>query len=142
MRLRPATIKDLFDMYPEFDSASIKEAEFLLGLKKEGIPLNVLMDSVVLEAYDGTLCGIAGLKDHCIWMWTTNGIKTHTKEFMRFSKFMLKELLKTEGYLENLIHINNKDHIKWLKILGAKFYKTETRSFLKFQFKESERRHV
>ena len=56
-----------------------------------------------------------------IWLLGTNILNGYHKEFVYYSKIIIKELLKNNGRLYNYISVDNKMSVRWLKKLGAKF---------------------
>ena len=113
-------------------------------------PLTAIQECVkisqacVVASYQDEPMVIYGMSKPClssgvatIWMLGTVSSAQLPKEFMVYTRKVLKEMLKEAGTLENYIHCGNKTNIKWLKALGFKFGKpakmgTHNQHFMKF----------
>lgn len=72
-----------------------------------------------------------------VWMVGTDGIITHSREFLRRSKSLLKELHDAHALLFNFADCRNTIHHRWLRWLSFKFirkvhYGHENRLFFEF----------
>lgn len=57
---------------------------------------------------------------NAVWLVATDNLDHYQKEFVYYSKIIIKEFLK-EWRLYNYISVNNDKSIRWLKRLGASF---------------------
>ena len=68
-------------------------------------------------------------------MLCTTRVENNKIKFLRYTKALLKEVLKGVPYLYNAVYKKNKLHVKWLEWMGAKFIKeTETETHIAFMF--------
>lgn len=82
-------------------------------------------DACVVACYKGVPLVIYGLARPTIlgktgvpWMLTTTLSKQYKKEFMVYTRRVIKEMFDECDELINYVHIKNKTSIKWLKALG------------------------
>lgn len=60
-----------------------------------------------------------------IWMLSTRDLKKIGKRFLKNSKSFVKYMLEYYPVLENYVHWENKESIKWLRWLGADIEEAE-----------------
>ena len=76
----------------------------------------------------------------CVWLLGTNELKCCAKEFVILGKEYISKFLDRCNLLHNYVSIDNKDSIKWLKLMGATFsdpikYGMHQDLFLKFEIR-------
>lgn len=133
--LEKATIDDIFEFYKNMRDMDAKEVEVVSGrsfAEHIGYLLKNLKHVMTIRC-DGVLLGIGnwyqerlawGLYSEGVigWMLLTNAVEDHKIEFLRWSKRLVKTLLKVYPSITNTLYVENKLHIKYLKFLGAKFW--------------------
>lgn len=77
-----------------------------------------------------------------IWLLASDGLGKIKRRFLRHSKRFINDFLMYYPYLENWVHINNKESIEWLKWCGAtiespRHYGIEKEPFRHFYFKRN-----
>jgi len=72
----------------------------------------------------------------CTWGFCTEEVTKHKKEFYKFSKMQLKEMLKIFPVLFNYVDCRNKTSIRWLKALGAEFETAKPFGFAMIPFQK------
>lgn len=74
---------------------------------------------------DMPLCVFGDVPDLCggavFWLLGTDEVRNHKREFMRRSKLFKGYLMKNYEYLTNVVCMDNKESVRWLKWLGAEF---------------------
>lgn len=90
-------------------NGSVKESHKAWTFCYGGVPLCVFGDVP-------DLCGGA-----VFWLLGTDEVKHHKREFMRRSKLFKGYLMKNYDYLTNVVCMDNKESVRWLKWLGAEF---------------------
>lgn len=120
MRLEITTFTDVKNLVENLEDIDKQELA-ATGVDFTILPVEILRSMTVrsLWADDGTFCGIGGVLNNRIWLWTTTGLRGHEREFLRYSRRALPYLLRTFGTLYNHVWRFNAKHIKWLKWLGA-----------------------
>jgi len=78
-----------------------------------------------------------------VWMLATDDLKKIKRRFARNSKVFVHMMLEYYSYLYNFVDDRNKESIKWLKYLGAKFeeprpYGKEGKPFRFFSFRRED----
>lgn len=71
------------------------------------------------------LCVWGEVPDTCggavIWQLGTDAVKLHKRAFMVESKKVIEQMLTRYKYLTNVVCMENKESVRWLKWLGAEF---------------------
>lgn len=130
-----ATQKDILEFADNIRPMDAEEVEVVSGrpFREQMYYLMKNLKHVKVIRCDGVLLGIGGwyrkMLDWGIysqgvigWMLLTNAVKEHSIEFLRWSKELVKTLLKSYPSITNTLYIKNKLHIKYLDFLGASFY--------------------
>ena len=68
------------------------------------------------------------------WLLATEKMVKNRKEFIKISKDHMVEAIKGYSFLENYVHVDNKESIRWLKWLGFKIHKPVPYGIYKAQF--------
>ena len=95
-------------------------------------PLEAINESVRASAQAWTfcygnipLCVFGDVSDKCggavIWELGVDEIRQHKKAFMQKSRHVIDIFLKRYEYLTNVVCMDNKESVRWLKWLGAEF---------------------
>ena len=84
--------------------------------------------SFVARAENGEAICIFGLSSvthseygRAVWFLGAKEMDGYSKEFVYYSKIIIKEMLKNNERLYNYISVHNDKSIRWLKRLGAEF---------------------
>lgn len=138
-----ATEKDILEFAKNIRAMDAKEVEFVSGkpFKDHLGFLLTHVEEVMTIKCDGVLLGIGNWYQEELdwdvyfsgvigWMLLTNAVEDHKIEFLRWSKDLVKTLLKAYPAITNVVYAKNKLHIKYLKFLGAKFWKDPSRKDL------------
>lgn len=95
-------------------------------------PLKAIKGSVKVSAEAWTfcyktvpLCVFGHVPDDCggavFWLLGTDDVRRHKREFMRHSKIVKARMMEKYKYLTNVVCMDNKESVRWLKWLGAEF---------------------
>lgn len=123
----PATPLHVRLLAPHLRNADRVELEHGSGETPTGAltrGLAVSSESFTVLAPEGPICifGICPVEGGAgVWLLGSDGIKTHYREFARRSRGIWEALARRYGTLYNLIHPENKLHLRWLQWLGAEF---------------------
>lgn len=133
--LDTATVNDILEFSNNIRSMDAKEVEFVSGKPFNdhlGFLLTHVEDVMTIKC-DGVLLGIGnwykemldwGLYSEGVvgWMLLTNAVEDHKIEFLRWSKELVKTLLKSYPTITNVVDSRNLLHVQYLDFLGAKFW--------------------
>lgn len=102
-------------------SLDIQEFE-LGGTKMYDTPLVTFSNSLVIVDNHGDLYAIGGVNSNgLVWMLCTKSVERNKIRFLRYTKELLEDTIKTIPRLYNCVWLKNDLHVKWLKWLGATF---------------------
>jgi len=59
------------------------------------------------------------------WMVGTDGVRTHSRAFLRFSRRVVRVLSREFPHMRNWVDERNSDAIRWLQWLGFQVYSPE-----------------
>lgn len=138
-----ATVNDILEFSKNIRSMDAKEVEFVSGKPFKdhlGFLLTHVEDVMTIKC-DGVLLGIGnwykekldwGIYSKGVigWMLLTNAVEDHKIEFLRWSKELVKTLLKAYPYITNVVDSRNLLHVQYLDFLGAKFWEDPFRKDL------------
>ena len=130
-----ATVNDILEFSKNIRSMDAKEVEFVSGKPFKdhlGFLLTHVEDVMTIKC-DGVLLGIGnwykekldwGIYSKGVigWMLLTNAVEDHKIEFLRWSKELVKTLLKAYPSITNVVDSRNLLHVKYLDFLGAKVW--------------------
>lgn len=94
----------------------------------------------------GEVYGIGGVVPQAdappiIWALCTTAVDNNHIKFLRFTKYYLGLFLRYYPLLWNYVWLGNKQHVHWLKWLGAEFHEEviiNDNKFQQFSFKRKE----
>lgn len=121
MRVVPISVGILLKFRETVREIDLEEVLMASGKSFDESLLSDYKDAQALIDDEGVVFAIGGIKDHLVWMITTTAIDTHKIKFLRETRKLLKEALKENGYLYNMVYLKNKIHVDWLKWLGCRF---------------------
>lgn len=138
-----ATVNDILEFSKNIRSMDAKEVEFVSGKPFKdhlGFLLTHVEDVMTIKC-DGVLLGIGNWykekldwgiysKEVIGWMLLTNAVEDHKIEFLRWSKELVKTLLKAYPAITNVVDSRNLLHVQYLDFLGAKFWEDPFRKDL------------
>lgn len=122
--VKPTKAEDVLQLVNNLRNCDKEEIEAL-----GGNPLNSLLDGYFIsdECYSAFVAnhiiGIFGFnkETHSIWFLGNDLCSSVPKEWVRTAGYYIKHFLEISPILTNIISINNRLHIKWLKRMGAIF---------------------
>ena len=146
--IRPSTSDDIIFLFNKLRKADIEEIS-LLGYT----PLRALMESYIKSEESFTaivnkqiagMFGIARLKENkniaSIWFLGSDLINEIPNHWIKTGKKYINYFLKRYKYLTNSVSKQNFQHIKWLKLMGAKFISNENNQyFIQFYIKRRDK---
>jgi hypothetical protein len=90
-------------------------------------PRDALYQSIIQSAqahtllFDGRVACMFGVVEnppcHSVWMLSATPCSKHPKAFLRASRFLVRELLRTYGCLTNVIDANHTAALRWAQWL-------------------------
>lgn len=133
MEIIPTTIEHILCMNENVSLEDFKE--FLMYKKyvaknEEPTLLEYLIEAsshydVHTMIHDGVVMAIGGELNGCVWFLTTNFLgqsnKKIKREFIDVMNEHKERVLDETGYIWNYIWEGNKQHIKFITMMGAKF---------------------
>lgn len=135
MMLTDMTVGHLVEFRKNVREIDLEEVERVSGIPFDShLPFNckVLLDD------DGTVMAIGNVEENgLVWMITTTAIETRKVKFLRYTRRLLREYLKTHAVLHNVVYKKNTIHVEWLKWLGAEII-GENEEFYAFILKRKE----
>lgn len=122
--LRPATIDDAFDLAPRLRQADLEELE----AQDIGYPDVILAESVAVSAEclafvpNGTVEALFGVADAgefgVPWLLGSDELFNQGRLLMTLPRPYLSRWLEKYKLLQNVVHTENIQSIRWLKRLG------------------------
>lgn len=130
----------------EMDAFECRAAGFATPLEaiQQGFEMSTNMKT---GSYNGVpLCVWGEVPDTCggavIWQLGTDEVKHHKRAFMVESKKVIESMLTEYEYLTNVVCLENKESVRWLKWLGAQFQEETAmimgKPFARFYIERSE----
>lgn len=124
--IRPSEAEDIMYLHDKLRQADIEEIT-ALGSN----PLTSLCEGYIFSqecytcVYNNEPSGMFGLSyfngEGSIWFLGTDNIQKVPKEWIKQGRQYINHFLEIYPILSNMVSINNKAHIRWLKYLGAIF---------------------
>lgn len=146
LTIRPATLDDVRALAPRMRPEDAAECWAIA----EQTPLQALMEGVrtsvesysvlhadeVIAIYGVGSCLFRGVG--IVWMLGSDGIKRHSRDFLRQTRDQVRDLLTRWDVLTNIVDERNTIHIRWLAWAGFSFTRRhpdmghENRPFIEF----------
>lgn len=115
----------------------VKEVTLMLGVPIESFGMQTFEDTQALIDDYNNVYAIGGVESldgkHYVWMLCTVRVDKNPIKFLRFIKEYYKNVIADFKEIENMVWLGNRQHVNWLKWMGAEFCEKTQRNGHEFQ---------
>lgn len=121
MIIHEATIGDIIYCITNRRPGDLAEAE-ARGIRVESVRIKDVVGWCSIIADDGTVCGLGYIKGgNTVCFMLTDDVNSHRIEFLKWALSYRRYLKMTLGEIRGDVYTENKQYVRFLEWMGARF---------------------